>query len=569
MADGDNPTRPRPPTPPAPGQPIPRLWKADPEPDDTEASPRKSRKERLAEEKEKAEEARAPAKSKAKDGSKGKAKSAKGEKKPKGALIEATPESETYEARQRARLLIGGGMLAIFGFGLVLLFRAIDPGTPPEQPSPDEGALLTASLNPTATASPAEQEAKILLASAQRLAKGGNTKGSIDVLNKVIKSYPKTATAGEAREALDRPSRNLPLFLDRPTVVASPTVAPAPPAEPPGAIVNASPAAAVKPGATADARIDLLPNSAETPRAPTNTVKVPTTPAGPAPKPLPAGFHARTEAGLHASGWPNQVVSDRDGATMVLIPAGTYVQGRDDGAPEEAPEHKVTLGAYYIDQHEATVRQFHFYLKETGGKVPAPRAAAKGEAAPPADAEELPVVNITAREAKAYCDWAGKRLPTEAQWEAAARTPDGRAHPWGANPADWSRPRVPRQIDPVMSFPLDQSPYGVFDLAGNAWEYTKDWYDPHYYRDLKGQLPPDPTGPATSRSRPPQVVVKGTSKTWSASAREGIKVDGKFPYVGFRGVLPLETPQATAAPGANQGGGSPLMKQNPGGIVPF
>jgi formylglycine-generating enzyme required for sulfatase activity len=324
----------------------------------------------------------------------------------------------------------------------------------------------------------------------------------------------------------------------------------------------------VGPGATADANGVLPPNPAEPGRAAPVPPATSNAPATVAARPLPAGFHVRTEAGIHASGWPNQVVSDRDGATMVLIPAGTYIQGRDDGMPEEAPEHKVALAAYYIDQHEVTVRQFKLHLKETGGKPLPARTSAKGEANPSVDDDEFPVMNITAREALAYCDWAGKRLPTEAQWEAAARTPDGRPYPWGANPPVWSRPRTPRQIDPVMSFPLDQSPYGVFDLAGNAWEYTKDFYDPRYYQQFRGQVADNPTGPTSSRSRPPQVVVKGTSKSWLVSGREGLKVDGRFPYVGFRGVLPVEgTTSAPTSPANAPGGGTPPA--TPGGIVPF
>lgn len=567
MADGDDPIRPRPP---APGQPIPRLWKADPDPDDADKPVRKSRKERLAEERARAEGKEPPAQEKPRSKAKGSAKPklAKDGKKPKGALIEATPESETYEARQRTRMLIGGGMLLVVGIGLLVLFRTLNPPPPPEEPSPDEGALMNAALAaPNKGPSPAELEAKILLDTARQLAKDGNTKGSIDLLNKVIASYPKTATAAEAREALTRPSRNLPLFLDRPTVVASPVQPPAK-ATTPAPVVNVAPATApaVKPGAPSDASLNLPPNPVEAPRAPTPAATT-TGPAAPAAKPLPAGFRARTEAGLHASGWPNQIVSDRDGATMVFIPAGSYAQGRDGAGPEEAPEHRVELSAYYIDQHEVTLRQFHFYLKETGKPLPA-RTATKGAA----ESDDLPAVNVTAREAWAYCEWAGKRLPTEAQWEAAARTPDGRLYPWGSNPPSWARPRAPRQIDPVMSFPLDQSPYGVFDLAGNAWEYVKDWYDPGYYRDLKGQLPPNPTGPSASRSRPPQIVVKGSSKSWIVSAREGIKVDGRFPYVGFRGVLSVEAPSAgsaaSTAPATNQGA-PPAMRANPGGISPF
>ncbi|HEY2156331.1 MAG TPA: SUMF1/EgtB/PvdO family nonheme iron enzyme, partial [Isosphaeraceae bacterium] len=393
----------------------------------------------------------------------------------------------------------------------------------------------------------------------------GNTSGAVAVLDKIIKAYPRTATADEARAALERPAKNLPLFLDRPTVVAAPPATAPQPAPAAPTVVNAvPPAPAVKQGSTDVAKLDLPRNPSEAPRSPglgANPGAAATT-----SKPIPAGFHARTEAGLSPSGWPYQITSDRDGAVMVLIPAGSYLQGRDNGPPEEAPEHKVNLGAFYIDQHEVTVGQFEIYLKETG-KQPPSKFSPKPQAKAGED-DNLPVVNITAREAKAYCEWAGKYLPTEAQWEAAARTTDGRVHPWGADPPKWDRERAPRQIDPVMSFPLDQSPYGVFDLAGNVWEFTKDYYDPNYYYQFKGRAADNPVGPAKPVRSPSQVVIKGVSKAWLASGREGLRVDNRFPFVGFRGVLPVEfsaTPSTNGPPGGAPGS----LPTTSGGIVPF
>lgn len=575
MADGDDPIRPRPPAPPrlpTPGQPMPRVWKAEPEPEADDAPPRKSRRERLAEEKEAANPKAAPnAKPKAKakpGGSTGKA--GKDVKKPKGRLIEETPEFETHEARQRVRLMIGGLLAGSVVLGIVYLLQFLGGSNPEMVDLPDEGAPASTASQPAPNN--LDMEAMNLLDNARRLAGKGNAQGAMVVLNKVVTTYPKTPAAAEARQALDRPSRNLPLFLAPSTVVASPGEAAPTAAGQPVPVVRAEAVRppSIRPGATAEASLDLPPNPAEAPRsAPTGAVA----PGSAVARVIPAGFRARTEAGVHASGWPNQIVSDRDGATLVLVPAGTYVQGRDDASPEEGPEHKVVLGPFYVDQHEVTVRQFALFLKETGGKPLPARATAKGEG----DPEELPVVNVTAHEAKAYCDWAAERLPTEAQWEAAARTTDGRLYPWGSNSPVWGRPRQPRQIDEVMSYPLDQSPYGVFDLAGNAWEYTKDYYDPRYYQQFRGRVADNPLGPASSRSRPPQVVVKGTSKAWLVSAREGLKVDGRFPYVGFRGVLPVEEPTATATPtttvaptpGASPSTPSPTITTTPGGVIPF
>jgi formylglycine-generating enzyme required for sulfatase activity len=119
-----------------------------------------------------------------------------------------------------------------------------------------------------------------------------------------------------------------------------------------------------------------------------------------------------------------------------------------------------------------------------------------------------------------------------------------------------------------MSFPLDQSPYGVFDLAGNVWEFTKDYYDPNYYYQFKGRTADNPVGPAKPVRSPSQVVVKGVSKAWLASGREGLRVDNRFPFVGFRGVLPVE---ASSSPSTNAppGGAPGSLPTTPGGIVPF
>ena len=248
-------------------------------------------------------------------------------------------------------------------------------------------------------------------------------------------------------------------------------------------------------------------------------------------------------------------VGDGDGAPMVLVPGGTFVQGRDGGDLTESPEHKVFLGTYYIDKHEVTVRQFRLFQKEAGKRADRAKALTKEVGLSALDAvEDRPVVMVSARDAKDYADWAGKFLPTEAQWEAAARTPDGRVFPWGPEPPSWNRPRAPRQIDPIMSFPLDVSAYGVFDLAGNAWEWTKDWYEPRYYSRFRNTPADNPIGPAKPRSQ--QLVVKGTARDWTVSKREGFRFETRLPYLGFRCVLQVEgpgnafePPPAPAAPG--------------------
>ena len=549
MADGDGPIRPRPPT---PGQPIPRLWKAEPEPE-VEKPARDRRSRRLREQEEKDAKAETP-KSKPKAKKSPDRKPSKG----KGTLVEETPELDTYEARQRARLLIGGLIVAVALIAAISVYNSIPKSTIDETGVVDEGtgAGTVPTVSPVAP-SKLEQEAKNLLGTARDLAKKGHTKEATATLQRVIKAYPKTAAAAAAKQAMDRPGRNLPMFVDEEMVVATP-VAKARPGR--AEVVNAVDAdpTVVSAGTPGDATLHLNPNPAEAPIAKAAT----------ASKPLPPGFRMEADSGLHASGWPYQVVSDRDGAVMMLVPAGIYTQGRDDGTPDESPSHKVKLSVFYVDQHEVTIRQYELYLKETGRRHVPARLATKDDPASPNRSDEAPATNITALEAKAYCEWAGKRLPTEAQWEAAARSTDGRPYPWGFSDPVWSRPRAPRQIDPVGSYPLDQSACGALDLAGNAWEWTQDWFDPRYYPQFKGQTAENPTGPLVSRSKPAQVVVKGGSKQWAVAWREGLKPETKLPYVGFRGVLPLEPTTTVVTPNpATPTGRTPPA--NRGGIVPF
>ena len=132
----------------------------------------------------------------------------------------------------------------------------------------------------------------------------------------------------------------------------------------------------------------------------------------------------------------------------------------------------------------------------------------------------------------------------------AARSTDGRRFPWGNEPAKWS-PRTARQIDPVMSFPEDVSPYGVFDMAGNVQEWTNDWYDSKYFQQFANRTAENPIGPTTKpRSKDLPVVVKGGSKTWNVAFREGVPYEKRLAHVGFRCVLSVEAP--TAQPSGSQ-----------------
>jgi formylglycine-generating enzyme required for sulfatase activity len=567
MAEPPEPKRPAPPG--TPGAPLPRLWKVEPEDDaeDDEAPARKT--------KSKSEPAPGPEPARARkkrkpDDKAGKAgsKTSKGKGEGdggKGVLVEETPNLDTYETRQRIRIAAGAAGVVVLLFVGWLVVRAFSPERPAEDAASRE--TLAAAPTPADTKAHDDQESRILLDRARDVAKNGKADLAVELLKKVAARYPNTPAANESREALDRPKQNLPLFLDRPAVVASPSPPPpAPPENPPTQVVEAT-RTAVSPSTGAQANLTPPANPAEPPRGPAPEAS----PGQEKPsKPLPAGFRPRPGSEVHPSGWPLEIVGDRDGAPMVLVMGGTFIQGRDDADPSEAPAHKVVLGTYYIDKHEVTVRQFNLFQKEAGRRAERAKALARDPGLSAVDAEEdRPVGLVTAREASDYCYWAGKRLPTEAQWEAAARTPDGRIYPWGAEPPNWPRPRAPRQIDPVMSFPNDLSPYGAFDLAGNAWEWTKDWYDPRYYILFRTNPADNPTGPP-NRPRSAQLVVKGSAKDWVVTKREGIKPETRYSYLGFRGVLQVEgSGNAFEPPPAPGAGPSRGGQAGAGAVVPF
>lgn len=197
---------------------------------------------------------------------------------------------------------------------------------------------------------------------------------------------------------------------------------------------------------------------------------------------------------------PLTTISEIDGKAMVLVPAGEFIMGTDLTDPENThlkigtvkplyldqhPERKVHLDAFYIDQYEVTNREYQKFIGATqfhelpghweDGTFP------EGE-------KDLPVTNVTWREALTYALWAGKRLPTEEQWEKAARGTDGRLFPWGNDyEKGWANVGVDGAKAPVKggSFPKDVSPYNVYDMAGNAMEWTLSWYQAYPGNDYR------------------------------------------------------------------------------------
>jgi serine/threonine-protein kinase len=224
---------------------------------------------------------------------------------------------------------------------------------------------------------------------------------------------------------------------------------------------------------------------------------------------------------------------------MVIVKAGTYTIGSEDGDPMEAPRHPVALGAYYIDRTEVTNADYAKFVKATGHEPP---ANWKGGSLP-AGRDDFPVTGVSWQDAADYAAWAGKRLPTEAEWEAAARGSEARKYPWGN---EWQggfanigvrtaekedATRYPSGIGEVGKYPQSVSPLGALDMIGNVWEWVAD--EISLYPGSSATLPA-PTGDATGALR----VIRGGAydgdKKHDASYRGFLDGNRPYPKVGFR-----------------------------------
>ncbi|MEO8341348.1 MAG: SUMF1/EgtB/PvdO family nonheme iron enzyme [Nitrospirota bacterium] len=192
--------------------------------------------------------------------------------------------------------------------------------------------------------------------------------------------------------------------------------------------------------------------------------------------------------------------------SMALVPAGEFMMGSATGDADEQPVHRVYVESFLMDKYQVSVGQYAKFLGGTSQAAP-PDWSAMNKSRH----QNRPVVNVDWVDADAYCTWVGKRLPTEAEWEKAARGTDGRIYPWGneyptrfhANSGNerWSNHWV---VVPVGSLEDGKSPYGIYDMAGNVWEWVSDWYDADYYKTNPSK---NPTGPPTGESK----VIRGGS----------------------------------------------------------
>lgn len=256
---------------------------------------------------------------------------------------------------------------------------------------------------------------------------------------------------------------------------------------------------------------------------------------------LPSGFSAILEAGATEDGYPLRIRCERDGKEMAFVPGGLFFQGPGTGSAAQGDSPPpMFVSPFYVDVTEVTVGQYNRYrqrLRSDPQPFPVPGAPLND-----GDDDSLPAVGIIWRDAHNYARYHGKELPTESEWEKAGRGPDGNVYPWGNGRPLWSRNRRPGEITAVQSFPSDRSPYGVFDLSGNAREWVNDWYvsDPFQAAATRDGSPPrDWTGPGQAEPALHRVI-KGGTDGWELWRRGHAHMRDQIDDVGFRCVLRIQ-----------------------------
>ena len=203
-------------------------------------------------------------------------------------------------------------------------------------------------------------------------------------------------------------------------------------------------------------------------------------------------MHSRTE------------IVGKDGAPAALIPGGTFIMGDD----EESPRREIFLDAFYLDRYEVTVARYAAFMRATGNVKPPD----EWETVELKNGGDLPVIGVTWQDASSYCRWAGRRLPTEAEWEGAARGSDERRYPWGNHPPTAESARYGKRYENAVyrggvarvgSHGNDTSPFGIRDLAGNVTEWVADWFSESFPEDDVR----NPKGPDSGTSK----VLRGAS----------------------------------------------------------
>ena len=219
---------------------------------------------------------------------------------------------------------------------------------------------------------------------------------------------------------------------------------------------------------------------------------------------------------------------------MVYVPEGSFEMGSATGDRDEKPVRQVYLDAYWIDKYEVTNGQYKQCVAAGACTLPSESGShTRNSYYDNTSYANYPVITVDWDQAQTYCQWAGGDLPTEAQWEKAARGTDGREFPWGNNVPNSSLANYNMNkgdTDEVGSYPQGVSPYGALDMAGNVWEWARDWYEGYDANEIN-----NPTGPSSGTYR---VLRGGCWDYWTRYMRAAFR-NGEYPtystdLVGFR-----------------------------------
>lgn len=227
----------------------------------------------------------------------------------------------------------------------------------------------------------------------------------------------------------------------------------------------------------------------------------------------------------------------KDGAPMMLVPAGEFIMGSDRGDEDEAPVHRVYLNTFYIDKFEVTNARFAKYVEAIQSEPP----WGFSDKETPVVHADRPVRWVSWMDAMGYCLWVGKRLPTEAEWEKAARGTDERLYPWGNDPPTpvhavyGLKEGGAETVSVIGDHHMGQSPYGVQDLAGNLYEWVMDWYEEDFYSNFLNNPAINPRGPSEGTAK---VQRGGSYINTPYRLRSSFRTKGnpteQDPNVGFR-----------------------------------
>ena len=252
------------------------------------------------------------------------------------------------------------------------------------------------------------------------------------------------------------------------------------------------------------------------------------------------GWHGETMPdGLERTDEDGEYIWEKDGSIMVWVPSGEFLMGNADGPKDEQPARTVWLDGFYIDKYEITWKQWKMtgldYSKDPHHRIPMPRAPDWGIV------DNQPALNISWNDAQEYVEWAGKRLPTEAEWEKAARGTDGRKYPWGNEPPTYERavwrdhPTAKGMVEIATCCKDGASPYGAVNMAGNVYEWCEDVYAKDYYSRAPQRNP-------VNREEGKFRVLRGGSfvlevEDLSSTLRYRLLPYDRGPYIGFRAAL--------------------------------